>query len=122
MNKTVVAVACLLVWMVPRVGWTERPANIAGTWEVTTRLHDKALNEQWTIEQKGAILTGTAKSGRGDRVVSGSIAGTLFRVTVQDGAKALKVRAMVDGDTMDGSVTYGAGEEYSWHARRASTR
>jgi hypothetical protein len=52
---------------------------------------------------------------------SGTVAGASFRVTITDGNHQYKVRASVDGDAMDGSVTRGVGEEYPWHARRSKS-
>src|SRR5262245_57706923 len=88
----------------------ETPPSVAGMWDVTTRMPGKVTTEQWTIQQKGATITAVAKSARGDLPVSGSIAGASFRATVKDGDKVYKVRAMVDGDVMDGSVAYGEAE------------
>lgn len=122
MRKLVVAFACVLAFAVPSAVSGERPPDIAGAWEVTTRLPDTVITEQWTIQQKGATVTGTARGARGGMPVSGTMAGASFRVTVKDGDKAYKVRAMLDGDAMDGAVTYGAGQEYSWHAKRSKTK
>jgi hypothetical protein len=96
----------------------ETPPSVAGTWDVTTRVPGKTITEQWTIQQKGATITAIAKGARGDMPVSGSIAGASFRVTVKDGDDVYKVRATVDGDAMDGTITYGEGREYPWHAGR----
>jgi hypothetical protein len=111
----VVALAFVLATTFPLA---ETPPSVAGTWDVTIRVPGQATTEQWTIQQKGATITGIAKGARGDMPVSGSIAGASFRVTIKDGDKVYRVRAMVDGDVMDGSVTHGEGEEYSWHASR----
>jgi hypothetical protein len=122
MRKWVVAVACVFASTFPRGVSGETPPTIAGVWEVTTRLPDNVISEQWTIQQKGATITATAKGASGELPVSGSIAGASFRVTVKDGDKMYKVRATVDGDTMDGSITRGVGEEYVWHASRSKIR
>jgi hypothetical protein len=96
----------------------ETPPSVAGTWDVTMRLPAGERREQWTIQQKGATITATAKSARGEMPVSGSIAGESFRVTVTEGSTSYKVRALVDGDTMDGTATSAAGKESAWHAAR----
>jgi hypothetical protein len=80
------------------------------------------ITEQWVIQQKGATITATAKGARGEMPVSGTVAGASFRVTITYGSYQYKVRATVNGDTMDGSVTRGAGEEYPWHAIRRKTK
>ncbi len=113
---------CVLACAAPRVLAGETPPNVAGAWEVTTRAAGKVVNERWTIQQRSATITGTATGAHGDVPFSGTIAGVSFRVTVRDGDAAYKVRATVDGDAMDGSVTRGEGDESPWHARRAKTR
>ena len=54
--------------------------------------------------------------------VAGSIDGAFLRVTVKDGDKQYKVRATVDGNEMDGSITYATGKEYLWQARRSKAK
>jgi hypothetical protein len=116
------AFACVLVLMSPRGASSETPPSVAGTWDVTTRMPGSVITEQWTIQQKGATITATAKGARGDMPVSGTVAGASFRVTITDGNHVYKVRATVDGDAIDGSIAHDTGVEYSWHARRAKTK
>jgi len=124
MRKSLIACACVLALALPYAVSGERPPDIAGTWEVTTRMPDRALNETWTIQQKGATVTATASGARGEMPVSGTIAGSSFRVSVKDGNATYKVRATLDEDakTMDGSITDAGGQEHPWHATRAKTR
>ena len=117
-----VATACVLACMFPHGASSETPPSVAGTWDVTTRMPDHVISEQWTIQQKGATITATAKGARVTMPVTGTVAGASFRVTVKDGNHEYKVRATVDGDAMDGSVTYPVGAEYVWHAKRSNTR
>src|SRR6516165_2392261 len=42
------------------------PVNVAGTWNVTVRMPGGAVKEQWTIQQKGTAVTGTAKGDHGE--------------------------------------------------------
>lgn len=98
----------------------QAPANVAGAWTVTVRMPGRTVNEQWTIQQKGTGVTGTAKGEHGELPVSGTIEGAFFRVTVKDGDKEYKVRATVDGNDMDGSITLGVGEARLWFAKRAA--
>jgi hypothetical protein len=97
----------------------QAPANVAGKWNVTVRTPGHPVTEQWTIQQKGTAVTGTAKSDHGELPVSGTIEGAFFRVSVRDGQKEYKVRATVDGEAMDGSITLGTGDERLWFAKRA---
>jgi hypothetical protein len=96
----------------------QAPANVAGKWNVTVRMPGRAVNEQWTIQQKGTAVTGKAKGDRGELPVSGTIDGAFLRVSVKDGQKEYKVRATVDGGEMDGSITFGVGDARLWFARR----
>jgi hypothetical protein len=117
-----VAVGCVLAAMFQSAAFGETPPSVAGTWDVTTRMPGNVVTEQWTIQQKGATITATAKGVRGDMPVSGTVAGASFRVTITDGNHEYKVRATVDGDMIDGSVTHGAGEAYPWHATRSKAK
>ena len=117
----VLSLACLLAVTFQRVVSTQKTAGVAGKWDVTIRMPDRSLSEQWTIQQKGSAITATAKGER-ELPVTGSIDAAFLRVTVTDGAQQYKVRATVDGDAMDGSITYGKGKEYLWHAKRSKAK
>jgi hypothetical protein len=98
----------------------EAPAgNIAGAWEVTTRFLDRTATERWTIEQKGNVITAKAARDGTELPIAGSLEGAFLRVTQKDGDKEYKVRATLDGDAMDGSITIGVGQQFIWHAKRA---
>jgi hypothetical protein len=121
--RGIVAVACVLASMSPSVASAgETPPSVAGTWDVTTRMPGNVITEQWTIQQNGATITATAKGASGDMPVSGTVAGASFRATITDGNHQYKVRASVDGDAMDGTITRSAGDEYPWHARRSKPK
>ena len=98
---------------------SQATAHVAGIWNVTVRKPGGAVHEQWTIQQKGTMVTGTAKAKQGDLPISGTIQGAFFRVSVKDGGKEYKVRATVDGASMDGSIAYGVGNEDLLFAERA---
>jgi hypothetical protein len=117
-TAVVLSLVCVLAVTFQRVVSTQKPAGIAGKWNVTVRMPDRSMSEEWTIQQKGSAITATAKGERGELPVSGSIDGAFLRVSVKDGDKQYKVRATVDGDAMDGSVTYAVGKEYLWHAKK----
>jgi hypothetical protein len=93
-------------------------ANITGAWEVTTKFLDRTATERWQFQQKGNAVTAAAMGERGTLPVSGSIEGAFVRVTAKDGDKEYKIRATVDGDAMDGSITLGVGQQFLWHAKR----
>ena len=118
LSASVVVLSCIL----PAASAIAASSNVAGQWNVTVRMPNGAVTEQWTLLQKGSAVTGTAKGEHGELPVSGTIAGAFFRVTVKDGQKEYKVRATVDGSSMDGSIAYGVGNEDLWFAKRATAR
>ena len=109
-------IASLLFFLCAASG--QAPASVAGKWDVTVRLPGRTASEQWTLQQKGTAVTGTAKGERGELAVSGTVEGAFFRVSVKDGQKEYKVRATVDGNAMDGSITFGVGDARLWFAKR----
>jgi hypothetical protein len=119
--KTTLVLALMWVVAVTLHVSAQRAVGVAGKWDVTIRMPDRSVSEQWTIQQKGSAITATAKGER-ELPVAGSIDGAFFRVTVTDGSQQYRVRATVDGDAMDGSITYGKGKEYLWSAKRSKAR
>jgi hypothetical protein len=120
MKMTVVVLwfSCVFAATSLQVASGQTPVSVAGKWTVTMRMPGGTVSEQWTIQQKGTTVTGTAKGERGELPVSGTIEGAFFRVTVKDGDKQYKVRATVDGGAMDGSINLGVGDEHLWFAKR----
>jgi hypothetical protein len=102
------------------IAGNQASANVAGKWTITIRMPGQAVSEQWTVQQKGNLVTGIARGERGELQVSGTIDGAFFRVAVKDGEKQYKVRATVDGDQMDGSITFGVGDSHLWFAKRST--
>ena len=97
----------------------QKIANLAGSWAAITRMPDRNINEQWTIQQTGDKLTGTVKSDHGEIPFAGTIDDAGFiRVDVMAGDMMYKVRATLDNDSMDGSITIG-NKEYIWSAKRS---
>ena len=119
--KTTLVLALMWVVAVTLQVSAQKAVGVAGKWDVTIRMPDRSVSEQWTIQQKGSAITATAKGER-ELAVAGSIDGAFFRVTVTDGSQQYRVRATVDGDAMDGSITYGKGKEYLWSAKRSRAR
>ena len=116
----VLLLSCLFAGTFARSACAATPVSVAGKWNVTVRMPGGPVMEQWTIEQKGTTVTGTAKGQHGELPVSGTVEGAFFRVTIKDGDKQIKVRATVDGNDMDGSVTFGVGDARLWFAKRAA--
>ena len=119
-TATILVVFAALAGAVRMIVANQPNANVAGKWSVTIRMPGHAVTEQWTVQQKGTIVTGVAKGEKGEMPVSGTIEGAFFRVSEKDGDKQYKVRATVDGNAMDGSITIGVGDAHLWFAKRAT--
>jgi hypothetical protein len=120
-RATTILVTCAaLAGAIRMIGANQPNANVAGMWNVTIRMPGHNVTEQWTVQQKGTIVTGIAKGDKGEMAVSGTIEGAFFRVSEKDGDKQYKVRATVDGNEMDGSITMGVGDARLWFAKRAT--
>src|SRR5579863_1228022 len=90
---TILLVCAALAGAIRMIGANQPNANVAGKWNVTVRMPGHLVTEQWTVQQKGTIVTGVAKGEKGDMPVSGTIEGAFFRVIEKDGDKQYKVRA-----------------------------
>jgi hypothetical protein len=109
-------IAALLLFFCAASG--QMPASVSGKWKVTVRMPSGPVSEEWTLQQKGKSVTGTARGDRGELPISGTVEGAFFRISVKDGQKEYKVRATLDGDAMDGSITLGVGDARLWFAKR----
>jgi len=121
MRRTAIHIAtlCLLVALFAQVTSAQKFANVAGKWDVTVRMPDKTVMEQWTIQQdKAGNVTATVNSGGSQVNVKGEVNNVLVRFDYKVGELEHKIRATVDGNEMDGSVTMGK-KEYVWSAKRA---
>lgn len=120
-RASIVPILCIaLAGALSMIAANQPSANVAGKWTVTIRMPGHLVTEQWTVEQKGTVVTGIAKGEHGEMAVSGTIEGEFFRVSQKDGDKLYKVRATVDGNAMDGSITMGVGDAHLWFAKRAA--
>jgi hypothetical protein len=96
-------------------------AKVAGSWNVTVHSTvDGLLNEQWTLQQSGAKVTGTIKNKTGELPVEGTIAGAVLNATVTDGAMKYQVISTIADDNkgMDGTIHMGK-HEYLIAGKRA---
>jgi hypothetical protein len=96
-------------------------AKVAGSWNVIVHSTvDGLLNEQWTLQQTGAKVTGTIKGKTGELPVEGTIAGAVLNATVTDGAMKYKVISTIADDNkgMDGTIHMGK-HEYLIAGKRA---
>ena len=124
MKSKLVLCAVLCFFAVLGAGQTsaQKIANIAGSWAAITRMPDRNINEQWTIQQTGDKLSGTVKGDHGEIPFAGDIDDAGFvRIHVMAGDMIYKVRATLDNDAMDGSITTG-NKEYIWSAKKSSSQ
>jgi hypothetical protein len=115
-----IAVLCLFVGTFAQVATSQgKIPNVAGNWSSITRLpNNNNVTEQWVITQKGDKVTATVKGPNGDRTAEGTIDNVgFFRVDIKDGDMMIKVRATLDENSLDGSITIGK-DEHLWAAKR----
>ena len=116
------AVLFLVAVLAVQQASAQKIANVAGTWVAVTKMPDRNINEQWTIQQSGDKLTGTVKSDHGELSFTGTIDDVgFFRVDIKDGDMLYKVRATLDNDSLDGSITMG-NKEHIWSAKKFSSK
>jgi hypothetical protein len=112
-------VLCFFVATFAQVASSQKAPSAVGKWSVTTRMPDGNVTEEWTVSQKGDKVMGTVKTASGVLQMEGTLDNVgFFRVDVKDGDKSYKVRATMDKDSMDGSITTGVGKEYLWQAKK----
>jgi hypothetical protein len=114
-----IAILCFCVVTLAQIASAQKYANVAGKWDVTIKMPDKNITEQWIIQQdKAGNVTATVKTGADQLNVKGEVNNALLRFDYKVGELEHKIRATVDGNEMDGSVTMGK-KEYVWSAKRA---
>ena len=121
MQRTAVIVAALCFTAVAFAQTISKQSipSVAGNWAAVTKMPDRNINEQWALQQNGNRVTGTAKGETGELQIAGEIDEVGFlRVEVKDGDMTYKVRATLDSDSLDGSLTMGK-KEYIWAAKRS---
>jgi len=123
MKRTAInfAILCFFVVSVAQAASAQQVAKIAGKWDVTIRMPDHNVSEQWTMQQdRSGNVTATVKGSGGEQKVTGEVNNVLLRFDYKVGDADYKIRATVDGDTMDGSVTIGK-KEYIWSAKKSKS-
>ena len=116
-----IAILCFFIVSFAQLASAQQVANVAGKWDVTIRMPDKTVSEQWTIlVDRAGNVTATVKGTSGELKVKGEVNAVFLRVDYKVGDLDHKVRATVDGNEMDGSVTMGK-KEYVWSAKRSKS-
>jgi hypothetical protein len=100
--------ACGLLILGQAVVAAEKPANVAGTWEMTAEGRNGPMTQTLTIQQDGTTIKGTLSGRRGDAPLEGTVEGNKVNFTVKrdtpNGTFTLEYSATVDGDSMTGTV------------------
>jgi len=86
----------------------ETPANVAGTWQMTSEGRNGPMTQTLTIQQDGGTIKGTLSGPRGDTPFEGTVAGNKISFTIKretpNGTFTLEYSATVDGDSMEGTI------------------
>ena len=113
------AILCCVLTLLAQAAFSQQTANVTGKWDVTVRMPDKNVTEQWMITQdKSGNVAATVKTAGGELKVTGEVNNVILRFDYKVGEMEHKIRVTVDKDEMDGSVTMGK-KEYVWSAKRA---
>lgn len=101
-----VAVAVLAV--VAAGAAQEKPANVAGKWEMTWEGPRGPQTSTLTLEQNGADLKGTMSGRRGDTPITGKVKGKEVTIIVEretpQGKFTQEFKGTVDGASMKGTL------------------
>jgi hypothetical protein len=87
----------------------DEPANVAGTWEMTSQGQNGPMTQTLTITQDGGTIKGTLTGRRGDAPLEGTVTGNKVSFTVkrqnQNGdTMVMEYAAKVEGDSLKGKV------------------
>ena len=97
----------LLMWGQTLVA-QEAPANVAGTWQMSSEGRNGPMEQTLTITQDGTTIKGTLSGPRGDAPFEGTVAGNKISFTIKretpNGTFTLEYSATVNGDSMEGTV------------------
>jgi len=86
----------------------EAPANVAGTWQMSSEGRNGPMTQTLTITQDGGTIKGTLSGPRGDAPFEGTVAGNKISFTIKretpNGTFTMEYSATVDGDSMSGTI------------------
>ncbi len=100
----------------------DQPANVAGTWEVSSQgRNGQPMTQTLTVQQDGGKITGTLTSPRGDANFEGTVTGNKVAFTIKretdNGTFVIEYSATVDGDAMKGTA-HSERFDREWTAKR----
>jgi hypothetical protein len=86
----------------------EKPASVAGKWEMTWEGPRGPQTSTLTLEQNGADLKGTMSGRRGDTPITGKVKGKEVTIVVEretpQGKFTQEFKGTVDGASMKGTM------------------
>jgi hypothetical protein len=99
----------------------DEPANVAGTWEMSSQGPNGPMTQNLTIQQDGSKIKGTLTGRRGETPFEGSVTGNKISFTIKretpNGTFTMEYSATVDGDSMKGTAHSDRGDR-EWTAKR----
>ena len=124
MKKTACFLACALasgLLLICGIAAADEPANVAGSWEVTSQGRNGPMTQTLTITQEGGKIKGTLTSPRGDANFEGTVEGNKVSFTIKretdNGTFVIEYTATVDGDSMKGTA-HSERFDREWTAKR----
>jgi len=113
--------ACGLLLACGVAAAADEPANVAGTWEVSSQGRNGPMTQTLTITQDGGKIKGTLTSPRGDSNFEGTVAGNKISFTINretpNGTFTIEYTGTVDGDSMKGTA-HSERFDREWTAKR----
>jgi hypothetical protein len=110
----VLLLACGLLTLGRTIVAQETPANVAGTWQMTSEGRNGPMTQTLTIQQDAATIKGTLNGPRGDTPFEGTVAGNKISFTIKRdspyGPITMEYSATVDGDSMTGTTHSNRGD------------
>ncbi|MGO8789121.1 MAG: hypothetical protein ACLQVL_17300 [Terriglobia bacterium] len=110
-GSLLIAFACGLLLVLAGTAWAAaEPANVAGTWEMSSEgPNGGPMTSTLTIQQDGGTIKGTVTGRRGDAPLEGTVTGnnvsfTVKRQTQNGDTMVIQYTATVDGDSLKGKV------------------
>lgn len=128
-STIVLAALCAFAMSFAMATMAQNATNVAGTWELSMQMGERAFTRTLTLQQDGNKITGTAKSQRGgDAKVEGTLDGNNIKLTITSQGRNGNTRTQeytgtVDGDNMKGTTTMNFGGQSNtanWTAKRGA--
>ena len=119
----VLLLACGLLMLGRTIVAADTPANVAGTWQMTSEGRNGPITSTLTIQQDAAAIKGTLSGPRGDSAFEGTVAGNKISFTVKrdtpNGTFTIEYTGTVDGDSIKGTV-HSERFDGEWTAKRTT--